>query len=310
MGDPGRVTGWLKGLRIEDDEGEKDAVNHQLEQKERVVPVTPPRRGNVYQQVEEIFPTDTSFSSGSIFDTPCRLDYELETPYAPRTFRDDESDITSLDQDDRDWDSEKNTPADRLQQPLFASHDLSSASLNSFNPSCSGTSIDPNSVLSPIRSPTPPPHNSNTPRIVTVLSCLQCTHANLPCSRTTPSCTRCIRNSMSKSCLLLRRRFPEEIDPSKPQHCTVPVMLERKAEDENEWARKMKVMQTMREVWQHREDKRNWVLPRVDSEVRVDWRVEGRVDWVEEKWLSEGLGRVVFEEVVVDAFEQGVGIRI
>jgi hypothetical protein len=84
------------------------------------------------------------------------------------------------------------------------------------------------------------------------------------------------------------------------------VLLRLKNEDPEHWAERMSAAERLHEDWMERQDKMNWVLPKIESEVRGDWRVEGRVERMGLRWPSEGLGRVVFEELLVD--EESVAI--
>ncbi|KAH7074479.1 hypothetical protein BKA63DRAFT_314741 [Paraphoma chrysanthemicola] len=301
MSDLGKVKGWLKELRLAN--GENDVLKHPGEES---APVTPPRKPQTYQQVEKISPTDTSFSGNTIFDTPARGGCEPESPCAQRRFHDDSSYVTSVESayDERYWNIEEKG-SETPPKPVFGPTRLRPESLNSYGTNTS-TSEDqhegPRSVTAPraLRL-----HDPSSPRIVNILSCLQCTWVGLSCSRTTPSCTRCIRNKTPDTCLLLRHRYLHEINHADDKNCARPVLLKVKDEDEIAWQNKLVVAEAMKEAWSEQQDRLNWVLPRVDSEVRGCWRAEGRVAETK-KWPNEGTGRVVFEELVVE--EKGVVI--
>jgi hypothetical protein len=78
------------------------------------------------------------------------------------------------------------------------------------------------------------------------------------------------------------------------------VLLRLKNEDAEHWAERMSAAETLHEDWMERQDKMNWVFPRIKGEERGNWRVVGRVESAGMRWPCEGLGRVVFEELVVD----------
>ncbi|KAF2819199.1 hypothetical protein CC86DRAFT_413270 [Ophiobolus disseminans] len=307
MDDLERITGWLEGVTMGNGEGDNNGQ-----------PVTPPRR----LTYEEISPTDTSFSGGSIFDIPDKRCYKLGTPCrkGPGRVRDDGSEATSCeaDEDEEMFKKDGGRLGRRLAQPNFSSSQLQLVRLISHDPPSDDNDNGPISddhhhhalklaLKLELKLPTPSsqfttvtPRQSSGPRLTSLLSCLQCTLAALPCSRTTPSCTRCMRNNAASTCLLLRRRFHEETTLH-----TAPVLLKLKDTDDDVWKRKLEVAQMLEGVWRERADRKNWVLPRVESERRVDgdgtgaWGGGGtRGDgiWGE----GEGMGRVVWCEVDVE----------
>jgi hypothetical protein len=259
--DVSRVTGWLEDLVVSEQE-EKESEKHE--------PVTPPRRAleRGLEKYEEVSPTDTSFSGASIFDK------DHGSPCPEGRFRDDVSVATSLDPDDKIHEHE----AFVVKREHFIDN-LAPESLNSYDPLSDADDQDYNhhQLQQQEFATTPSPHHTDItlPRLTTILSCLQCTLSSLPCSRTPPHCARCIRNSKSTSsttnppCLLLRRRFPEEITP---EHYTLPVLFKRVDESEESWAEKMSVKEKLLEEWMEKEERRNWVLPRVESEERGGWK--------------------------------------
>jgi len=294
-----RVAGWLERLSIEEGEDEVER------QKEKEQPFTPMRRLTLQERYEETSPTDTSFSGASVFDLP-EHGGELGSPCRRGRFRDDGSEATSCDDDDDEdqklFGQQSNDTKTRLAQPDFTSPRLCPESLHSYDP-ISSDDDEGEAIEEPLTAPIAPiPRDPNEPRIVSLVSCLQCTLSSLPCSRTTPSCTRCIRNGHASTCLLLRRRFPEETDHA----CTAPVLLKLKNEDPDTWMRKMEVAQKVQEEWQEKLDKRNWVLPRVESERRGDWNGCVGVGSGRRGHPGEGMGRVRWEELVVET-EMGMG---
>jgi hypothetical protein len=256
-----RVVGWLEELSFESED------EHEV-----LEPATPPPKAFRRGVNDEVSPTDTTFSGASVFDKPY---HHLGNS---RHFRDDVSDITSF----HDYEEKP------IKQPVFERKALT------LPPSTCLADVNEliNKESHPITTPEP-----NTPRLATVLSCIQCTLASLSCSRSTPSCTRCIRNNAAPSCLLRRRLFPHEIAVARAELCTLPNLLKLKDENEDVWVNKMAAMQELMEAWQKKKDKDNWVLPRVEIETRGGWKGWKRED---DAGLGEGLGRLRCEELTVD----------
>lgn len=285
------IAGWLKASTLEESEGK---IPYSYQQDD---PATPPRRISLQEPYEEISPTDTTFSGNTVFDPPEHR-HEQGSPTPQGRYRDDVSNATSCEGDDERVFGSLDSKAD-LTSPC-----LRPASLHSHDPALTDDGeVELERALT--ISVQPSPRDPNEPRIVNIVSCLQCTLANLPCSRSTPSCTRCIRNRTAATCLLLRRRFHEEINIADPEFCTLPVLLKLKAESAETWQAKLTVAKELREKWEEVQDKRNWVLPRADSKRRGDWRACGYV--VRRAHPGEGRGRVRYVEVVVD-LEGDVGV--
>jgi hypothetical protein len=80
--------------------------------------------------------------------------------------------------------------------------------------------------------------------------------------------------------------------------CTQPVLLKLKGEDAEIRARKVEIAKELHEMWQKKQDKKNWVLPRVDSEKRGNWNAMGIVG--RKMHPGEGLGRVTWAELRVE----------
>lgn len=292
------MSGWLRDLKIE--EGENELLHNCERQKYKIEPLTPPRRAILQDRCEEISPADTSFPGGSIFDAPERY-YEPGSPCPIGKFRDDISEISSYeeseDHDDTTFDAEDKNAETRITQPNFTSARLRPPSLHSYG-LISDHEEDSADALVPVEVPGPLPQDPDAPRIVNLVSCMQCTLANQSCSRTSPSCSRCIRNGSSSACLLLRRRFASETNHLDPSSCALPILLKLKGQDEDMWAKKLEVMGEFNKKWTEQEDKRNWVLPSAHSERRGDWSAKtlGR----RRMHPGAGIGRLRFEELVVD----------
>lgn len=223
-----RVISWLEDMHFGSDS-----------EQDKVEPATPPPKRPFHEQsFNEVSPTDTTFSGGSVFDKPYCQNLLLGSP---GPYHDDISDVTSVDGEERE----------PIKQPIFQSSHLPAHAADVTDKTC-----------------LPDP---NAPRLTTILSCIQCTLANLPCSRTPPACTRCTRNA-TPSCLLQRRLFSDEIAAAPTDLCTQPVLLKLVSESEEVWEKKMGVMQELMGEWRDRKDRENWVLPKVETSVRRGWR--------------------------------------
>jgi hypothetical protein len=221
-------------------------------------------------------PTDTKFSGCSLFDKSYR---DLQGLGSPNSFRDNVSDVTSVTEHGRS-----------IKQPVFQ---LKAESLHSHKPE---SDVDDSPVVAHQLA------ESSTPRLVTILSCIQCILASLPCSRTTPSCTRCIRNNTATSCLLQRRLFPKENTAAPVELCTIPVLLKLDDENEGIWVEKMAAMQRLMEMWEDKKDRGNWILPRIETEERGGWRGQKKKNGNEalRSGFGEGIGRIRCEELVLE----------
>ncbi|CAO2649258.1 Nn.00g066430.m01.CDS01 [Neocucurbitaria sp. VM-36] len=293
---PERITGWLEDLHITNsDKNKSESVNEFAAQKERFAPTTPERKVCVYEAPDNSSPTDTLFSETSVFDTPLRKYAE------PRNVRpsndktdDDTSDITSV--DGKAWELHLKTHQDtddRISSPNATQIDTASSIVSSTT--SSELSTTPIIIPSPLSAV--PPRDPNSPRTVWIASCLQCTLSGLPCSRTPPSCSRCKRKGQAKICLLQRRWLSEEISLSQDKGCTVPKLLKLRGEDEEVWGQKVDVARELFEEWRAEQDRRNWVLPSVESP-RGGYPVFGCGERVSHP--GEGSGQVVHAELSVD----------
>lgn len=270
------IEAWLKAIDL-DVLSATDIVSTVVPggDDEAPIPYTPPR----YSQkvFDETSPTDTSFSANTVFDTPVSKNKRLD--------RNTSSDCAS-----QDASSDNTTIVNEYDEAVDKVHQ---------DPSLQTNTINAYDQPGTITSPSTNEHIEN-PRLVSLTSCLQCILLNLPCSRTHPSCTRCIRNGHADMCLLHRRRFAfesgEEIGP---------VLLKVKGEDEAVWRRKVELRQTLEEECAMRQERENWVLPSV-LDGRGGWRRGGMVVEERKGWPGEGEGRVVLKELEVE-FEWKAG---
>ena len=74
--------------------------------------------------------------------------------------------------------------------------------------------------------------------LVWVTSCLQCTLAKMPCSRTIPACSRCVRAGCGDMCLLQRRKLNSERVLGAIVGNMTPVLLHEEGQGEGVVERK------------------------------------------------------------------------
>ncbi|KAF9695084.1 hypothetical protein EKO04_007046 [Ascochyta lentis] len=230
------ISSWLRDA--DGEEGDRDVVD--AGNFGEVEPVTPPRRPAQLLYYDEISPTSTSFSRGSVFDTP-------EVSGNPGTgedpFCDDISGITSV----------LNLEAGKGQDNSeIVGEDYNNFEIKSFASYDPPSEIDEdlthsiNNTCKALTDTAALPIDPRKPRITWITSCTQCTLADLPCSRTTPCCSRCKRNGQANVCLLHRRKFRDEIERSESEACTKPVLLKLKGDDESHWREKLRLADEVR----------------------------------------------------------------
>lgn len=250
---------------------------------------TPRRQPNPNQIIEEVSPTDTSFSATTIFDTlvhkPLRYNHG---PPSNCDSLDTYSDITTVyNEEDKESVAEERGASDWaiIVEEVITPDEAISLDTDTGEASFSPSDTTTSSKIC---------EQEERVRIVSLTSCLQCIHLHLPCSRTYPCCTRCARNSRADLCLLHRRRFASEFGRGGG-----PVLLKVEGEDEELRKRKLELKQAMAEEWAVELEKKNWVLPSVLGE-KGGWQKRGV--WMDEGegYLGEGEGRVVLRELVVE----------
>ncbi|KAF2854105.1 hypothetical protein T440DRAFT_514840 [Plenodomus tracheiphilus IPT5] len=304
MEHPDNVTAWLRSLSIKITDDDACDISASIKLESRVTPITPPRRSSVVPMLEDPSPISTIFSEQSIFDTLVRNTNQVDDN--EDDFRDDASGITSITSTTSDSDAAikaTNEPPFPSQQQLPTPPE----SIDSYEPPYSTVSeIEYSNVYTPTTPPPPTIHNPTLPRTVNITSCLQCTLSHLPCSRTPPSCSRCIRNGCADVCLLTRRLFAEENSCAQSQSDLYsnmgsgqPVLLKIAGEKEDVWMRKMETRDVLMADWREREDRRNWVFPSLNGGVGLGER--GRKGW-------DGVGRVVYRELCVLGEGGGTGL--
>ena len=216
-------------------------------------PCTPVRRTNVFSQtLDEISPTDSYFTYGGVFD---------EQERGGRGGGYAETEASSLEDDERQKEAEGTLWRDACHTDLHhqekSARPVHSATEQDEGQRYEATNLDANTEFSLCtddasaapstalaRRPTSlKPVDPSAPRIIWITSCLQCVLANLPCSRTPPTCSRCARrkSSAEQPCLLHRRRLPQEMVTADHLICTSPVLLRLHGEDEETWECKSNV---------------------------------------------------------------------
>ena len=304
-----RIKGWLRKLDVNDLEADVSSGYHDRRTTESSLqPVTPSRRPHTVMGVhEDISPTDTSFSGRSIFDKSLRKKLDCGSPSRKIQVLDDASDTS---ESEGEWEPtlieectlkskadcaiEDPTVLQSAQSPIS-----SSAILDSNHPSLH---LEIHDSIKPAEPTTQNSHDPNTSRLVWLTSCLQCTLAGLPCSRTHPSCSRCQRTDNPELCLLHRRSFVfETLDHSKLNKCRNPILLRVKGDDDAFWQRKVDLSRELRDAWLLEQDKKNWVMPAIDSQ-RGGWKKKRMLQTIPDKDIhpGEGSGRMSYKELVVD----------
>ncbi|KAG9196193.1 hypothetical protein G6011_01314 [Alternaria panax] len=295
---PDRIQGWLqklysKGYQVDDSQCDETTQDQVV----ILEPRTPTRQPNSCTTLDEISPTDTSFSGQSVFDARLhRNSFGSSTPKC--RIRDDDSDASSITSDVRvptpknEGTLERHVPRDFSLLPSAPSVSLDSHNSTSDTDACE---------LAAVPVPTALTQDPVEPRPVWITSCLQCTLAGLPCSRTYPHCSRCKRHDRAEDCLLQRRSFiSESLNPTQEGGCKSPILLKVEGEDDEFQKRKVNLAAELCEKWIVGQEKKNWVLPTVGSP-RGGWRT--RKDRVKKEKIvhpGEGIGRLSFHELFVD----------
>ncbi|CBY00723.1 hypothetical protein LEMA_P018530.1 [Plenodomus lingam JN3] len=348
MANPDPVTLWLSSLTL-DDEDDKTTTEPKKKQlgdpkRAKIEPLTPPRRASEAQSSEDPSPISTVFSVDRdlVFDAALQKTYVW---HGDGEIYEDVSECTSVDDEDEDEDEEDDrkddndndkrnikplildtapTPSSLQQPPSQSPSPKPPPTLFSLSPPSSNASLA-RAETPPTNAP-PKPHDASIPRLVLMTSCIQCTLASLPCSRTPPSCTRCIRNGHAETCLLTRRLFLDE--PIRyPSHLySHPgaggissaygngdgismgsvVLLKVVGQDEGVvWEHKRAVLERLMGAWWDGFERENWVLPcwgRVgDVSVGLGVGAGGRKRR-KRRWMSwEGEGSDVVRELCVES---------
>jgi hypothetical protein len=261
---------------------------------DKKLPATPVRSRETFLRVDKSSPTDTSFSYVTSFDSP-------EIKEIGARYFDDVSDTsaTTIEEEGPDWSSceeqmQEQEEKEDIVAPLDAVSSYSTGIHNSISSSSSTISIP---VSPDDEQLVQPPCDPTNPRLVWITSCLQCTLAGLPCSRTPPSCSRCIRKGVGDMCLLRRRKLADERVRGDRAGNRVGILLKVKGQDEVRWGMKKVLEQELTEKWREEEGRKNWVLP--VSGVKGNYWTYGSGGAVGKRDMGEGMGRQTFVEIVL-----------
>ncbi|KAF2262073.1 hypothetical protein CC78DRAFT_326559 [Lojkania enalia] len=249
---PETIQGWLRGLKLGDNENEVVAV-HPSPQR----PLTPVRQPLARNNRPS--PTDTNFSGDSIFDRP-----EERSPCSKKrsSYAFSDTSETSTGSDEySDWQRKEDFGGLVCRPPAPRSYDK--VSLISYDPP---TELDVLLVDEVPNKPAPSlVIDYEEPHFIFLTSCLQCQLKDMPCSRTLPACSRCVRTGCGHLCLLHRRKLRAEMVDGDIIGNGEPVLLKVKGEDEDLWERKMALYNKLFEKWSVKQDQMNWVLPSFDN---------------------------------------------
>lgn len=273
--DEDRISGWLCHATLNEYDDDVDELGDAA----LIDPVTPTRRPLLPEYYDEVSPTDTSFSGGSIFDTPpSPVDGWIED-----VFGDDLPDKVSS--DGLAYHRGEYNDSARLQLHISIDH-VDSGSHASYDPPSEVTADLERETEGSSAAVTIPHIDRDKPRPTWLTSCTQCIHAYLPCSRKAPACSRCRRKGQAALCLLHRRPYPEEILKSDASWSTTLKLLRLKDEDEDTWKEKLRLEdqvcrgashtsmtdeRQLQENWSAQNYQENWVLPSIESP-RGDFR--------------------------------------
>lgn len=231
-------------------EAKLDLVAQWVETLSIAGPSTPPPKQYAIQQPRDddsrkvsptdskISPTDSKFSSNSVFDSPgSALRGTAYEHYA-------ETEASSIDKkqevDVREENSIQIVPKDSgaILPTLIEEGSLHDSSYN----------VPPLAVsLAPV------PEEAFDPRAtksIWLSSCLQCVLADLPCSRTLPACSRCVRNTCGELCLVRRRPLHIEVQDQNGHVEAKSILLKQVGDDETVWQKKNALQEEVRPVSQ------------------------------------------------------------
>ncbi|KAH8727716.1 hypothetical protein GQ44DRAFT_68809 [Phaeosphaeriaceae sp. PMI808] len=305
------ITWWLKTLSPTTHASDERVENGEGQQEKRKTNPTTPARQVSRCLDEEVSPTDTLFSRGSIFDSPYVDRRERNSSSPQRHLRGNESNATSVSEDNdlgqKHAAHKRNTSALIRPKPNLTTHRqrANQNTDNQLSTKINKTALPTHTLKDGERSLSPSPQQKT--RFVKIVSCLQCTLSNLPCSRTLPTCTRCTRNGRATLCLAQRGRFYEEVVRGGGPGGWTPLLLKVRGDDEEGWRAKVELAERLKEGWEAVVDRRNWVFPRIETDRRG---VFGRGMGVRDVHPGEGEGMLVFRELVVDEgtiLDNGVG---
>lgn len=227
------VEEWLAHVELHESSSSTRGLE-ESETDEKLPPATPIRSREAFLTLsfDEVSPTNTNFSNTSIFDNV------QINPAVRNGDNASESSATTIDEELEGQSRDGKQMEEEEEDVITPSEALSSnyvASLSSIGP--------PTKDFLFLAIPTLPtkelaPLDLSKPRLVWITSCLQCTLAGLPCSRTPPSCSRCTRKGEAEMCLLRRRKLGEERVRGDNMGNRLSVLLKLPAQSEV-WAKKL-----------------------------------------------------------------------
>lgn len=231
----GGVETWLAAMGIKGD------LDKAQQTKTGAAPSTPTLkplsiRKYAAQLCEDVSPTDTNFSTDPIFDSP----------YSPADssciFARPNTDASSLDDED-----EAHTRKELLSSvELSDDSGLESASSITL-PGDSPLGLSSSLSFAPIATTSSPkgfdPHATH---LVYLTSCLQCVLSSLPCSRTLPACSRCLRHGHGDLCLTQRKRHHSEMYCADNSVDIDPILLVSEGDDQETFHKKAQLQNEVR----------------------------------------------------------------
>lgn len=304
--DEDRISSWLRDAALNEDGEDADELSKAM----TIGPTTPPRRPLLQEYYDEVSPTNTTFSNNSTFDTP----HSAVDGWIEDIFGDDVPDKVPI--DDRTCCPNEERSLKRPHTNVDIDH-FDTESRVSYDPPSEVTAdLEEETSLAETSTAIAISHvEPEKPRPTWLTSCTQCIHADLPCSRKAPACSRCRRKGQAALCLLHRRPYPEEILRSDASWSSTLILLRLKDEDEGIWKEKLRLndkvssraarrsvtdKEKLQETWRSEVDHKNWVLPSVDSP-RGDFR--SNRTRVMKAYPGEGIGerkdRFSYQELCV-----------
>ncbi|OCK78022.1 hypothetical protein K432DRAFT_406806 [Lepidopterella palustris CBS 459.81] len=295
---PNRVLSWLAKVNPSDpilpapDQAEdEDATSITCLKPRRDyfvngIPYTPAHSNSESPAEDQASPTNTSFTDQSIFDEPC-------TP-VNKSFGSAEDDCfsspaTTVGSDHK---TEVVEPC-KARAWLFETehvHHVENETANDTDEDLESTAFNGTEVHHASGPFLPTTPDGST--LIWLTSCLQCTLAQLPCSRTLPACSRCVRSGHGSGCLLQRRKLDSERALGDVMGNLAPVLLRVADEDEEVWERKRRVCDELIEAWRAQQDCKNWVFPINDGKMG-GFRLGENQRLVRPIHPGEGIGRAV-----------------
>lgn len=232
LDDVDRISSWLRQATHEQYEDDMS----ELGQLTTIEPITPRRHPSLPTFYAEASPTDTAFSGHSVFDTPS----SPGNGWIEDVFSDEVPDIIPGDDSKTRLDKEQKARLSK-NQTLLDIDDSEAGSRVSYDPPSEAEDLEEVANAQITIATSLPSLDPCKPRPTFLTSCLQCIHADLPCSRRAPACSRCKRKGQAALCLMHRRQYPDEIRTSDATWCTTLKLLKLRSEDQETWKKKLEL---------------------------------------------------------------------